>query len=192
MRYTNRRLPLSLNGLIQQNVLMACMFITFHSIWEFSWWQQVWLQIEDSVSDTEALNSRTPWQRFQQRFNEIVRDVIRFAKFIPGFTELDLNDQISLLKGAGFEVTFLCASVIWEILWCLFSPLCSGIHCVCVKHVTLLWWWSGCFVFSVTESTQYSKTVVNVRFCVKANHYSVHYLFVIYPASFYETRCFVL
>jgi len=46
----------------------------------------------------------TCWQKFQHRFNEIVRDVIRFAKFIPGFTELDLNDQVSLLKGAGFEV----------------------------------------------------------------------------------------
>ena len=61
-------------------------------------------QVEDSVSGIEAPVSDSCWQKFQQRFNEIVRDVIRFAKFIPGFTELDLNDQISLLKGAGFEV----------------------------------------------------------------------------------------
>jgi len=63
------------------------------------------LQVEDSVSDSEALEGDSCWQKFQERFNEIVRDVVRFAKFIPGFSELDLNDQISLLKGAGFEVT---------------------------------------------------------------------------------------
>ena len=62
------------------------------------------LQVEDSASGSEASDGNSCWQKFQQRFNEIVRDVIRFAKFIPGFTELDLNDQISLLKGAGFEV----------------------------------------------------------------------------------------
>jgi len=62
------------------------------------------LQVEDSVSVGEASDGSNCWQMFQQRFNEIVRDVIRFAKFIPGFTELYLNDQISLLKGAGFEV----------------------------------------------------------------------------------------
>jgi len=62
------------------------------------------LQVEDSMSGGEASDGNGCWQKFQQRFNEIVRDVIRFAKFIPGFTELDLNNQISLLKGAGFEV----------------------------------------------------------------------------------------
>jgi len=72
------------------------------------------LQVEDSVCDNEALDNETCWQKFQQRFSEIVRDVIRFAKFIPGFTELDLNDQISLLKGAGFEVTFLAGSIFFR------------------------------------------------------------------------------
>jgi len=57
------------------------------------------------VYETEVGDAENCWQKFQQRFNEIVRDVIRFAKFIPGFTDLDLNDQISLLKGAGFEVS---------------------------------------------------------------------------------------
>jgi len=70
------------------------------------------LQVEDSVCDNEALDNEMCWQKFQQRFSEIVRDVIRFAKFIPGFTELDLNDQISLLKGAGFEVTSLSGSIV--------------------------------------------------------------------------------
>jgi len=57
-----------------------------------------------SVGEASDGGGSNCWNVFQQRFNEIVRDVIRFAKFIPGFTELDMNDQISLLKGAGFEV----------------------------------------------------------------------------------------
>lgn len=44
------------------------------------------------------------WQKFKSRFNDVVRDVIRYAKQIPGFAELDLDDQIALLKGGGFEV----------------------------------------------------------------------------------------
>ena len=44
------------------------------------------------------------WQRFKTRFNEVVRDVIRFAKKIPGFMTLDLEDQVSLIKGGCFEV----------------------------------------------------------------------------------------
>jgi len=74
------------------------------------------LQIEDSVADSETLDGDSCWQRFQKRFSEIVRDVIRFAKFIPGFAELDLDDQISLLKGAGFEVIFAAESLHDDIL----------------------------------------------------------------------------
>lgn len=45
------------------------------------------------------------WQKFKLRFSDVVRDVIRFAKFIPGFQTLDLDDQVSLVKGGGFEVS---------------------------------------------------------------------------------------
>ena len=44
------------------------------------------------------------WQRFKSRFNEIVRDVIRFAKKIPSFSDLDIEDQVNLIKGGCFEV----------------------------------------------------------------------------------------
>jgi hypothetical protein len=44
------------------------------------------------------------WQRFKTRFNEVVRDVIHFAKKIPGFSVLDLDDQVCLIKGGCFEV----------------------------------------------------------------------------------------
>ena len=44
------------------------------------------------------------WHKFKCRFNEVVRDVIRFAKKVPGFTSLDLDDQVGLIKGGCFEV----------------------------------------------------------------------------------------
>ena len=67
-------------------------------------------QVASNKSDSTDLDltrNDLCWQKFKLRFNEIVRDVIRFAKAIPGFAELDLEDQISLLKGGGFEVRFL-------------------------------------------------------------------------------------
>jgi hypothetical protein len=56
------------------------------------------------LPDGESVTGDICWQKFKQRFNEIIRDVIRFAKLLPGFADLDLDDQIALLKGGGFEV----------------------------------------------------------------------------------------
>ena len=45
------------------------------------------------------------WNAFQKLLNKSIQDVINFAKKIPGFTNLDQEDQISLIKGGCFEVT---------------------------------------------------------------------------------------
>lgn len=44
------------------------------------------------------------WNAFQKLLNKSIQDVINFAKKIPGFTNLDQEDQISLIKGGCFEV----------------------------------------------------------------------------------------
>ena len=44
------------------------------------------------------------WNAFQRLLNKSIQDVINFAKKIPGFTNLDQEDQISLIKGGCFEV----------------------------------------------------------------------------------------
>ncbi|KAL3877609.1 hypothetical protein ACJMK2_035303 [Sinanodonta woodiana] len=44
------------------------------------------------------------WNSFQKLLNKTIQDVINFAKKIPGFTNLDQEDQISLIKGGCFEV----------------------------------------------------------------------------------------
>lgn len=44
------------------------------------------------------------WEEFSMSFTPAVREVVEFAKRIPGFRELSQHDQISLLKAGTFEV----------------------------------------------------------------------------------------
>ncbi|KAK1784751.1 hypothetical protein P4O66_003424 [Electrophorus voltai] len=44
------------------------------------------------------------WEEFSMSFTPAVREVVEFAKRIPGFTELSPHDQVSLLKAGTFEV----------------------------------------------------------------------------------------
>nr|VZI00011.1 unnamed protein product [Spirometra erinaceieuropaei] len=47
---------------------------------------------------------------FQQRFNEIMQDVVRFAKKIPGFAELPAEDRVALVQSGCFEAACLIFS----------------------------------------------------------------------------------
>ncbi|TSK77134.1 Nuclear receptor subfamily 1 group D member 1 [Bagarius yarrelli] len=44
------------------------------------------------------------WEDFSLSFTPAVREVVQFAKHIPGFSSLSQNDQITLLKAGTFEV----------------------------------------------------------------------------------------
>lgn len=57
------------------------------------------------------------WNAFQRLLNKSIQDVINFAKRIPGFTNLDQEDQISLIKGGCFEVKN-CTVTHCELLSC--------------------------------------------------------------------------
>ncbi|KAL6109622.1 nr1d2 [Pungitius sinensis] len=48
--------------------------------------------------------SQEVWEEFSQSFTPAVRDVVDFAKSIPGFRDLTEHDQVALLKAATFEV----------------------------------------------------------------------------------------
>ena len=58
-----------------------------------------------SYACSQGGQNQLSWQRFKTRFNDVVRDVIKFAKKVPGFTALDLDDQVKLIKGGCFEVS---------------------------------------------------------------------------------------
>ncbi|KAM9737391.1 nuclear receptor subfamily 1 group D member 2b isoform 2-T2 [Menidia menidia] len=44
------------------------------------------------------------WEEFSQSFTPAVREVVEFAKKIPGFRDLSQHDQVSLLKAGTFEI----------------------------------------------------------------------------------------
>ncbi|XP_028260767.1 peroxisome proliferator-activated receptor gamma isoform X2 [Parambassis ranga] len=58
---------------------------------------------------TEAVELRF-FQSCQSRSAEAVREVTEFAKSIPGFIDLDLNDQVTLLKYGVIEVLIIMMS----------------------------------------------------------------------------------
>ncbi|MEQ2202657.1 hypothetical protein XENOCAPTIV_011212 [Xenoophorus captivus] len=64
-----------------------------------------------------AINGQTPdgaelrfFKSCQSRSAEAVREVTEFAKSIPGFIDLDLNDQVTLLKYGVIEVLIIMMS----------------------------------------------------------------------------------
>lgn len=55
------------------------------------------------VSGAER-TSQEIWESFSQCFTPAVKEVVEFAKGIPGFQELSQQDQVMLLKSGTFQV----------------------------------------------------------------------------------------
>ena len=49
-------------------------------------------------------SSQEIWEEFSMSFTPAVREVVEFAKKIPGFRDLSEHDQVSLLKAGTFAV----------------------------------------------------------------------------------------
>lgn len=49
-------------------------------------------------------SSHEIWEEFSMSFTPAVREVVEFARQIPGFRELSQHDQVNLLKAGTFEV----------------------------------------------------------------------------------------
>ncbi|KAJ8345278.1 hypothetical protein SKAU_G00294710 [Synaphobranchus kaupii] len=50
------------------------------------------------------MSAQEIWEDFSLSFTPAVREVVEFAKHIPGFSELSQHDQVTLLKAGTFEV----------------------------------------------------------------------------------------
>jgi len=61
----------------------------------------------ESSTTLDEIQATTCWKAYEARFNEAIADVVNFAKRIPGFTALETDDQIILIKGGSFEVSAL-------------------------------------------------------------------------------------
>ncbi|XP_047427349.1 nuclear receptor subfamily 1 group D member 1 [Mugil cephalus] len=66
----------------------------------------------------QADPSKTPqeiWEDFSLSFTPAVREVVEFAKHIPGFSTLSQNDQVTLLKAGTFEVLMVRFSSLFNV-----------------------------------------------------------------------------
>lgn len=57
-----------------------------------------------TAATLDEVSAANCWKAYEARFNEAITDVVNFAKRIPGFTALETDDQIILIKGGSFEV----------------------------------------------------------------------------------------
>ncbi|XP_067941730.1 probable nuclear hormone receptor HR3 [Watersipora subatra] len=69
------------------------------------------LDLLTSAEDMSKMSQQQFWQQFSEKMTTTIQQIIEFSKLIPGFTELSQDDQIMVLKGAGYEM------VIIHLLW---------------------------------------------------------------------------
>lgn len=55
------------------------------------------------------------WEEFSMSFTPAVREVVEFAKRIPGFQDLLQHDQVSLLKAGTFEVLMVRFAALFDV-----------------------------------------------------------------------------
>ncbi|XP_051872315.1 nuclear receptor subfamily 1 group D member 2a isoform X2 [Pristis pectinata] len=55
------------------------------------------------------------WEEFSMSFTPAVREVVEFAKRIPGFQDLSQHDQVSLLKAGTFEVLMVRFAALFDV-----------------------------------------------------------------------------
>lgn len=109
--------------------------------------------------------SKTPqeiWEDFSLSFTPSVREVVEFAKHIPGFRALSQSDQVTLLKAGTFEVRLPRAAKL----------TCNATH-RCLKslqfrftarHSDIYWKQKLQILLQVSGNTpQYPATVLSLR-----------------------------
>jgi nuclear receptor subfamily 1 group D protein 3 len=54
------------------------------------------------------------WEDFSDSFTPAIQSIVDFSKGIPGFTVLNQEDQVTLLKAGTFEVLLLRLSTMFD------------------------------------------------------------------------------
>lgn len=80
--------------LLQTGCDLLSFFLSFYKACPLNAWP---------VSGAER-TSQEIWESFSQCFTPAVKEVVEFAKGIPGFQELSQQDQVMLLKSGTFQV----------------------------------------------------------------------------------------
>ncbi|KAF6017378.1 Hr46 [Bugula neritina] len=69
------------------------------------------LNMLTSTEELHGLTHTNFWEKFAAKMTGTIQQIIEFAKLTPGFNSLDQDDQIMVLKGAGYEM------VVMHLLW---------------------------------------------------------------------------
>jgi len=71
-------------------------------------------ELLEMMTGTEELKGYTQtnfWHKFALTMTATIQQIIEFSKLTPGFTDMSQDDQIMVLKGAGYEM------VVMHLLW---------------------------------------------------------------------------
>ncbi|XP_077997554.1 nuclear receptor subfamily 1 group D member 2-like [Glandiceps talaboti] len=63
--------------------------------------------VSNGIAIETGDNHTSIWETFTDRFTTAIKHVVEFAKRIPGFSDLDPRDEVTLLKAGCFEVLLL-------------------------------------------------------------------------------------
>lgn len=86
------------------------------------------LRLLTSVEGLRAMTQRAFWEALSEKMTVCIQQVIEFAKLVPGFTKLSQDDQIMVLKGAGYQL------IVMHLLW---STRANGWKLPCVDDLCL-------------------------------------------------------
>lgn len=71
-------------------------------------------------------SSQEVWDSFSKCFTPAVKEVVEFAKSIPGFQSLSQHDQVMLLKSGTFQVRQLTLATSFICCFIFLVLTCSG------------------------------------------------------------------
>ncbi|XP_077995980.1 thyroid hormone receptor beta-A-like [Glandiceps talaboti] len=71
-------------------------------------------QEKPSGSEQPKIPSNEIWQNVSAIFSDLIEGVVAFAKLLPGFTELELDERMSIIKTGCFEVVTIRNSMLHD------------------------------------------------------------------------------
>ncbi len=101
---------ISSNFFLEQPLCRVHKWSYFKWLWKCTWcnWTLLVFSQVCPMSVSPFVDPCKPgheiWEEFSKSFIPAVREVVEFAKWIPGFQDLSQHDQVNLLKAGTFEV----------------------------------------------------------------------------------------
>ncbi|GCB72696.1 nuclear receptor subfamily 1 group D member 2b isoform X2 [Scyliorhinus torazame] len=117
-RFMNRHCHTFSNG-YTQNAFAEDGFSQSSTTYDHSWTTERRMHLVCPMSMSPYVNpdksEQEIWEEFSMSFTPAVREVVEFAKRVPGFKDLSQHDQVSLLKAGTFEVLMVRFAALFDV-----------------------------------------------------------------------------